>query len=44
MQKIQMEKIEELYLHLIEMDEKMSVMETRMNELEKENLELKKRN
>ena len=42
MQKIQMEKIEELYLHLIEMDEKMSVMETRMNELERENSELKK--
>jgi len=44
MQKIQMQKIEELTLYLIEMDEKMTSMEKRMNELEKENLELKKNN
>ena len=42
MQTIQMQKIEELTLYLIEMDEKMSAMEKRMNDLEKENAELKK--
>lgn len=36
------EKIEELTLYMIQMDEKMSAMEKRMSELEKENEELKK--
>ena len=42
MQKIHMQKIEELTLYMIEMDEKMTAMEKRMNELEKENNNLKK--
>jgi len=42
MQTMQMQKIEELTLYLIEMDEKMRIMEKRMNELETENSNLKK--
>ena len=43
MQTIQMQKIEELTLYLIEMDEKINAMEKRMDELEKENQKLKNR-
>jgi hypothetical protein len=41
MQRIQMQKIEELTLHLIEMDERLTKMQNRVNALEKENKELK---
>jgi len=41
MQRIQMQKIEELTLHLIQMDERMTEMEQKMSALEKENETLK---
>lgn len=41
MQQIQMQKIEELTLHLIQMDERITEMEQKMTELEKENKVLK---
>lgn len=41
MQRIQMEKIEELTLHLIEMDERMSSMQNQLTDLKKENQTLK---
>ncbi|MBK7130322.1 MAG: hypothetical protein IPH66_13310 [Crocinitomicaceae bacterium] len=41
MQKIQMQKIEEMTLYLIEMEKNMAKMETRITELEKENASLK---
>jgi len=41
MQKIQMQKIEELTLHLISMSEQMEEMQNRLNELEAENNALK---
>lgn len=41
MQRIQMQKIEELTLHLIEMDERMSTMQSQITDLENENKTLK---
>ena len=41
MQQLQMEKIEELTLYMIQMDEKMNQMQTKIDALEKENATLK---
>jgi hypothetical protein len=41
MQKIQMQKIEELTLHLIDLDERLTATEAQIKALEKENRKLK---
>lgn len=43
MQKVQMEKLEELYLHIMDMDEQMKVMQAEIEVLKAENSQLKKR-